>query len=98
MGIQKNTIEHIKIFKDIDYGFNGFDAAFWKNLIELFNFIFNCRFYFIVVVAWNLLYNDSFQWPSMIKKDEPILWYLKIADDFRWLSWLKTVVFQKKTF
>ena len=33
-----------KDFKGKEYGFNGFDTPFFKNLIELFTFVFNCRF------------------------------------------------------
>ena len=30
------TIKHIKNFKGTDYGFNGFDTPFLKNLVEFF--------------------------------------------------------------
>ena len=38
------TIDNIKVFKDIDSGFNGFDNTFSKNSVEFFNFLFNCLF------------------------------------------------------
>ena len=41
---QWGTIDHIQALKDIDCRFNGFDTSFLKNLIDLFNFVLNCRF------------------------------------------------------
>ena len=35
-----------------------FDNTFSKNLIEIFNFDFNCHFYFFFLVIFNFLYND----------------------------------------
>ena len=46
----------------MDYGINGFDTPFSKNLIEFFTIIFNCRFYFVFLVLWNLLDNDRSHW------------------------------------
>ena len=39
-------MELIKIFKIIDYEFNGFETTFSKNLIEFLTYIFICRFSF----------------------------------------------------
>ena len=36
--------EHVKVLKDIDQGFNGFDITFLNNLIHFLNFVFICRF------------------------------------------------------
>ena len=38
-------VDNIKILTDLDYGFNGFDTIFSKNLIELFNLVYNSCFY-----------------------------------------------------
>ena len=48
-GSQKDTNERLKFIKGVDYGFNGFDTPFSKNLIEFFTFVFNCSFYFVFV-------------------------------------------------
>ena len=51
ISVAKNTIEHIKILKDIDYRFKGLDTSFLKKLIDFFNFVFTCHFYFVVSVV-----------------------------------------------
>ena len=41
----------MKILKDIDYGFIGFDVTFLKKFIWFFNFVFYfvyCGFYLVV--------------------------------------------------
>ena len=50
----------MKIFKGMNYGFNGFDTPFSKHLIEFFTFVFNFLFYFVFLVVWNILYFSSF--------------------------------------
>ena len=52
MPLKKFTIGYIKVHKDIDYGFNGFDTPFSKNLIEIFQFCLfclNCQFCLTVI-------------------------------------------------
>ena len=48
-----------------------FDNTFSKNLIEIFNFVFKCHFYFVFSVVFNFLYNDPvwFAFPGRV--DEP---------------------------
>ena len=53
------TIDNLKILKDIDYDFKGFGTTFSKNLFDfLKNFSVNCRFCFVLLVLWNLLFFD----------------------------------------
>ena len=49
-------MNNIEVFKGIDHVFNGFENPFLKKLIEFFTF--NCRFYSVFLVVWNLLDND----------------------------------------
>ena len=37
-------MEHIKVLKGIDYGFNGFDITFSKNLIDFLQFFLTLVF------------------------------------------------------
>ena len=55
----KFKIEHIKVFKGIDYCFNGFDTPFSKKLNEFFTFVFNCSFYFVFLIFWNFLDKEN---------------------------------------
>ena len=48
LALKKGTIENIEMLKDTECQFNGFDTSFFKSLIEFFNFVVNCRFYFVV--------------------------------------------------
>ena len=56
-----------------------FDNTFSNNLIEIFNFVFNCRFYFVFLVVFNFLYKDPV-WLAWIA--EPMFWFYKIDDGF----------------
>ena len=38
LAFKKGAIEHRKVFKGVEYGFNGFDTPFSKNSFELFTF------------------------------------------------------------
>ena len=59
---QNNT--QLKIFKSLKIYvvLYHFDNTFSKNLIELFNFVFNCLLYFVFLVVFNFLYNDAVDW------------------------------------
>ena len=58
----------------IYFGFNGFDYTFSKKLIEIFHFVFNCRFYFVFFVASNFLYNDPVSLRCHGQLYGPIFW------------------------
>ena len=74
-----------------------FDNTSSKNLIEFFNFVFNCRFYFVFLVVFNFLYNEpvwlAFPW----RADEPMYWFWKIDNGFHdfenncFLKWKKNI-------
>ena len=81
--------EYIKILADIDYWFNGLENSFLKKLIDFFNFVFNCHFYFVVSVVWNFLYSDRFHWLFNTWAD------ILILVDSWWLSWLWKQSFSK---
>ena len=57
----------MKILSGIDYHFNGFDTSVLKKFTEFFNFVFNCRFYFVFLVVWKLLFNEKLHW-SFVEK------------------------------
>ena len=61
MEFKTKQIDNIEILEDIYSGFKGFDNTFSKNIIEIFNVVFNCIFYFVLLVEWNFLYNDPIE-------------------------------------
>ena len=62
--------------------FYDFDTTFSKNLIEFFNFVFNCRFYSVFLVVWDIPNNNLVSLVFYRRKYELIFWYWKIADIF----------------
>ena len=52
------TFKLMKFLQVLIVVFYVFDTSFSKKLIEFFNFVFNCRFYFVLLVVTNFPNNE----------------------------------------
>ena len=92
LAFKKNTIEHSKILKDIDYRFNGLDPPFLKKLIEFF-----------LVLSSTVIFTLSFrsyEISCIVKAFIGFSWKNRRTDililiDSWWLSWLWKQSFSK---
>ena len=82
--VQKTEkIEHVKFLKGTNYGFNGFDTPFSRNLSDLSTFVVDCIFL--------SFYSDEIL--SLITGVNGLLWrnkrvYILVWVDIWWFSWL----------
>ena len=62
------------MLKDVGFGSLPLRQYFLEEF-EFFNFVFNCRFYFVFLVVFNFLYNDPVWLAFPGRVDEPMFWY-----------------------